>query len=90
MIQMTGSKRNKRYVLAEPDRTRVQVKRQYMRVGDNTNVCYMNKIYEGVVEEKGAGGSMSVKYKKFKGQSQAYRGAEWRSYVAKVRGSNSN
>ena len=79
MIQTQGKK--KRYVLADINRKRVCVRRQYMRVGQDVQICYQNKMYKGVVEEKAPGGFVLAKYKKYKGQSQAYKSGEWKSYM---------
>ena len=71
------------YVLAEPGRVRDSVKRQYIRVKDKVKVCFNNRIYAGVVEQKGAGGKYVIRYVDYKGQSQEYGGGDWRNYVIK-------
>ena len=78
MIQL-GTKGD--YVLASPGRQRDLVARAKVQVGQKVMVCFNNRIYAGVIEQKGAVGRVVVKYTGFKGNFQEYTGGDWRKYL---------
>lgn len=81
MIQRAGTKKHRKFVVAAAERQRKSVRRAQVRVGNRVYVNFNNRIYPGVVTEKGAEGRVLVKYTAFSGQYQEYIKGDWRSYL---------